>query len=145
MIFSKGDVGMFQNKYVQAAINAVHYVETKKFVDPVEAWSFATGELFGEGSWGQRKGCPKTAFLGLCEDGYVKGIPQGRYNHKENSLNKRYAINTVKLFHEDPSMAHENSKKLWSVVTEGKVIKPNYQVDIVKALWRKGMILTERG
>ncbi|WP_339169204.1 hypothetical protein MKX75_07960 [Paenibacillus sp. FSL R5-0341] len=136
---------MFQNKYVQAAINAVHYVETKKFVDPVEAWSFATGELFGEGSWGQRKGCPKTAFLGLCEDGYVKGIPQGRYNHKENSLNKRYAINTVKLFHEDPSMAHENSKKLWSVVTEGKVIKPNYQVDIVKALWRKGMILTERG
>ncbi|MEK3707104.1 hypothetical protein MKY87_23955 [Paenibacillus sp. FSL R7-0198] len=135
---------MSQNKYVQAAINAVDYVQNKKFVNPVEAWNFATGDLFGEGSWGQRKGCPRTAFLGLCEDGYVRGIPQGRYNHKENSLNKRYAIDTVKLFHEDSSMVHVDSKKLWTVVTEGKVIKSNYQVDIVKGLWGKGMILAER-
>lgn len=34
--------------------------------------------IFGE-STSQRKGCPKGVYLGLCEEGLVKGIPKGKY------------------------------------------------------------------
>lgn len=131
---------MSKIKYRQAAINAVQFIKDKKYISPVEAWFFATGELFGEGSWGQKKGCPRTAFLGLCEEGYIKGIPQGRYNTKENSLNKKYAITTADLFRKEPGLVNEDSKILWSIVTGGKKIKSNYQVDIVKVLWENNLI-----
>ena len=36
-------------------------------------------EVFPTQESSRKKGCPQSAFLGLCEDGYVKGIPQGRY------------------------------------------------------------------
>jgi hypothetical protein len=39
----------------------------------------ATKEIFGEGTWGQIKGCPKNTFLGLCEEGIVKGVNKGNY------------------------------------------------------------------
>ncbi|MDM5279059.1 hypothetical protein QUF95_16795 [Paenibacillus silvae] len=132
---------MYQSKYVQAAINAVAYIHSKEILNPVEAWYQATGELFGEGSWGQKKGCPRAAFLGLCEDGYVRGVKRGKYNRKEYSLNKQYAVNTVNLFLENSSKVHEDSKMLWLKVTEGKKIKSNYQVDIVKGLWLNDLIL----
>lgn len=129
------------DKYSKSALNAVNYIVEDRIKNPVEAWMFATGEQFGEDSWGQKKGCPRNAFLGICEEGLVKGVIAGKYNKKENSLNKQYAINTINLLKEDPSNFEKDNKEIWRIVTNGKSIKSNYQVQIVKALWERGLIL----
>jgi hypothetical protein len=41
----------------------------------------------------KKKGCPKGTFLGLCEEGLVKGIPKGNYT--KSVKNKKYAIKAV--------------------------------------------------
>lgn len=129
------------DKYSKSALNVVRYVQENRTESPVEAWFIATGEQFGEGSWGQKKGCPRTAFLGICEEGLIKGIKAGRYNHKQDSLNKQYAINTINLLKQDPTYINKDNKEIWAIVTQGKKIKSNYQVEIVKALWEKDLIV----
>lgn len=59
-------------KYAQSAINAVHLVHTTGAL-PADAWDQATSELFGQGTAGQVKGCPRNAFLGLCEARLIRG------------------------------------------------------------------------
>lgn len=65
------------SKYNQAAIKAVELIHQDISYSPIKAWEIATAEVFGEGTWGAKKGCPKNAFLGLCEEGYVKAFLQG--------------------------------------------------------------------
>lgn len=129
------------DKYSKSALNAVQYILEDRAQSPVEAWYIATGEQFGEGSWGQKKGCPRNAFLGICEEGLIKGVKAGRYNKKEHSLNKQYAINTIKLLKEDSTYLERDNKEIWRIVTNGKDIKSNYQVEMVKALWEKDLIV----
>jgi hypothetical protein len=43
----------------------------------------------------QKKGCPRGAFLGLCEEGLVKGIPAGNYTTSKD--NKAYAVRAAEL------------------------------------------------
>jgi hypothetical protein len=63
--------GTYMGKYGQAAISAVSFIQSGLVKRPLEAWMEATKEIFGEGTWGQIKGCPKNTFLGLCEEGIV--------------------------------------------------------------------------
>ncbi|CAN7457911.1 DUF6979 family protein [Paenibacillus sp. LjRoot56] len=128
------------NKYGQAALIATKLIETKQASTPLDAWNIATTEIFGEVSWGQKKGCPKNAFLGLCEAGLVKGIPKGSYTHRSNSQkNKGYAIKAVELLRVNQALA-EDMKVLWEAVMDGKVMSHNYQMNVVLALWGKGML-----
>lgn len=84
------------NKYGQAALKAVNQMETKQSSTPMDAWNIATTETCGEGTWAQKKGCPKNAFLGLCEAGLISGIPHGSYSGRSNSQkNKGYAVKAV--------------------------------------------------
>ncbi|GBF76144.1 hypothetical protein PA598K_04592 [Paenibacillus sp. 598K] len=129
------------DKYSKSALNAVRYMQSNRTESPVEAWYIATGEQFGEGSWGQAKGCPRTAFLGICEEGLVKGVKPGRYNKRPHSLNKQYALHAIALFKQDASNIQRSNKELWSLVTRGKNIQSNYQVEMVKALWAENLIV----
>jgi hypothetical protein len=80
------------NKYLQAALFAVN---TPLRVDPRSSWMSATQSLFPESSTAQMKGCPKGAFLGVCEEGQVKDVPSGEYTRfRENKL---YAIRATAL------------------------------------------------
>ena len=50
-------------------------------------------KMFGEATTAQIKGCPKNAFLGLCEEGLVVDIEKGYYTERSTShKNKDYAI-----------------------------------------------------
>ncbi|EPY6430836.1 DUF6979 family protein [Clostridium sporogenes] len=80
------------NKYAQIAINAVKRINSDSSIDPKLAWEIEANKMFGEKKASARKGCPKNAFLGLCQEGLIKGIPKGIYNTKPNSLNKKYAL-----------------------------------------------------
>ena len=56
------------NKYGKTAINAVEYY--KIFNCPIEAWEKAAKQTF-ESKSSQEKSCPKSTFLGLCEEGLI--------------------------------------------------------------------------
>lgn len=75
-------------KYGQAAVDAVLLLHQYMGMHPAEAWETATLNVFKKGAAAQKKGCPKNAFLGLCEEGLVKGIPAGHYCYKKRSKDK---------------------------------------------------------
>lgn len=62
------------NKYGKIAIESVQ--SYKDFYSIVEIWVRYAKDIFKTKS-AQEKGCPKNTFLGLCEEGLIKGIPIG--------------------------------------------------------------------
>jgi hypothetical protein len=77
-----------------------------------------TLEIMGEG-WAQKKPFPKNAFIGLCEAGLVRSIPQGNYAARSGEQkNKEYAIKAVELIKGKPALANDN-KPLWEAVMDG--------------------------
>jgi hypothetical protein len=129
------------NKYGQATLNAIKLIENKQAFTPTDAWSIATIEIFGKGTEAQKKGCPKGAFIGLCEAGLVRGIPQGKYAVRSSSQkNKGYAIRSVELLKVNPALV-DNKNALWKAVMNGEVKQHNSQMDVVVALWEKGKLL----
>jgi hypothetical protein len=85
----------------------------------------------------QEKGCPKGAFLGLCQDGMVKGIPKGNYT--KSIKNKQYALQAVDILKRAGKKTF-TPKKLWLELRLGDK-KSNSQMDVVLALWNKNLIL----
>jgi hypothetical protein len=126
------------NKYGEAAARAVKLFTSGEANSPEVAWNKATIYYFGENTSSQLKGCPKGAFLGLCEDGLIKGIPKGTYC---NSIkNKGYAIRAVSILKGNPNH-HLDSKALWSITLGGIEKKHNSQMDVVLSLWEHRLIL----
>ena len=122
------------NKYGLIAIQAA-----KDGVNPERSWSNATIKIYKTIS-SQKKGCPKNAFLGLCEEGLVKGIKPGVYlKNSVANLNKQYALISVALLKTNPNLSR---KELWIKVEEKLKINKshNSQMDVVLALWDKHLI-----
>ncbi|WP_222125188.1 DUF6979 family protein [Paenibacillus xylanexedens] len=86
----------------------------------------------------RKKGCPKNTFLGLFEEGLLKGIPSGNYT---NSIkNKGYGLKAVKILFESNTEKDIKQRTLWKEVIGDQKIKYNSQMDVVLALWDEGMI-----
>jgi len=82
------------------------------------------------------EGCPRCAFIGLCEEGMVVGIPRGNYGLHANNKNKRYAVAAARLILD----GHEpDPKAIWHKVTD-KRIQPHEQVGIVIVLHANGLL-----
>jgi hypothetical protein len=124
------------NKYGLAA-----KVAALKGGNPVDSWKLSVNVIFNSKS-SIDKGCPKNAFLGLCEDGFVKGIKTGSYfKRKKSNLNKNYAIKAVELLALDSKLT---KKELWHKVREELNLgdkRSNSQMDVVLALWEHGLIV----
>ncbi len=69
-------------KFGETAIKAVELFTSEKVATPEEAWRKAANEVIACKSV-RKKGCPKNAFLALCSEGKVKGIPAGNYTGSE--------------------------------------------------------------
>lgn len=125
------------NKYGQAAIMAVKLITDKKMIDPIIAWDESTTKIFGRGTSSQSKGCPRGAFLGLCEEGLVVGIPPGDYTKSKH--NKLYSVEAVKIlkFNDDYDIS---PSQLWKKVIQNGNKAHNSQMDVVLALWANGLI-----
>ncbi|AZJ32253.1 hypothetical protein SAMN05444344_3054 [Tenacibaculum mesophilum] len=123
------------NKYGSAAKQAAEIGE-----NPVDSWEQAVSTYFTSES-SKQKGCPRNAFLGLCEVGLIKGIKDGVYlKSKRENLNKKYAITAVEILNEIPSFTQ---KELWDKVREKLALgekKHNSQMDVVLALWQNNLI-----
>lgn len=129
------------NKYGKAAILAVECFIDGVANSPNKAWDLAVANQFPDSPTMQNKGCPRGAFLGLCEEGLIRGIPTGSYTRSLD--NKAYAIQAVEILR-----THQKTgwtvMELWSLVMRGKRKKHNEQMDVVLSLWEAGFIQREQ-
>lgn len=124
--------------YGDVALKATALFTAGRAGSPAEAWKVAAREVFTNRSASQKKGCPRGAYLGLCQQGLVAGVPPGDYTRSQR--NSRYAIAAVRLLEEDPSLAAEGAASLWLRVVRGEPKAHNHQMDVVLTLWREGLV-----
>lgn len=80
-------------KYAQTALEAVRLIKEEN-ISPVDAWEKAVKIIFSDSISSPKKGCQKNTFLGLCEEGKIKGVERGNYTNSKD--NKRYALEAIK-------------------------------------------------
>jgi hypothetical protein len=117
-----------------SAVEAVRLFTEGGLKDPDEAWYLAIKSMTTSAAT-REKGCPKSAFLGLCEMGLVRGIPKGTYTTSYD--NKRYALSAIEKLRNNPSLSL-NREKLWASVAGDKA--HNGQMDVVLSLWKNNLI-----
>ena len=119
-------------KYGEAAVEAAEL--QRECNSPEAAWKRAVKKVFPHSPSSQDKGCPRNAYLGLCEEGLVKGVPPGEYTDSKD--NKGYAVDAVSELRKNPNLT---KKELWErVAPERKAM--NGQMDVVLGLWEKQKI-----
>ncbi len=123
-------------KYGDAAIKATSLVR-RGGCHPCDAWKTATKRQFPTQKSAREKGCPRAAYLGLCEEGIVSGVARGNYTR--SVLNKQYALEAVQLLCSDPSLASDKNR-LWKKTLKGEDKTENDQMDVVLTLWRNHLI-----
>ena len=99
---------------------------------PESRWRSALEKLYPSNLTSQKKICPCGAFLGLCEEGLIKGIPAGKYTASRE--NKAYAVRAVALLTEGTQSWSVNS--LWKAVSDDSERAHKSQMDVVTALWK---------
>ena len=122
--------------YRDAAVLAVELISSGNCAKPAAAWHQATSKLFPSSASLRNKGCPKGAFLGLCNEGLVVGVDSGNYS--KSSKNGEYAIDAVKVLRKNKFLASQPDL-LWKKVA-GNAKTQNNQMDVVIALWEAGLI-----
>lgn len=121
-------------KYGDVALRATELV--REVGSPVDAWERAALVVFPSQPSSRSKGCPKNTYLGLCEEGLVRGVPGGAYTRSRE--NKQYALDAVTLLRKG---ATPNAHALWLRVMRGRIKNPNQQMDVVISLWSAGLIV----
>jgi hypothetical protein len=122
------------NNYGETAIKSVqNYRDTHSII---EIWSQSAKEVFPNSKSSQEKSCPKGTFLGLCEEGLVKGIPKGNYT--KSVKNKEYALKAVEILKQNTQTTF-SPKVLWEQLELGDK-RSNSQMDVVLALWEADLI-----
>lgn len=124
-------------KYGEVATRAVGLMLWRPPTNPLEAWEEAAALVFPDSPASRGKGCPKSAFLGLCEEGVVAGVPPGSYTR--SALNKEYALVGLTELRRSPELV-SHQRQLWRAATRGKEIQPNSQMEVLTALWEAGLI-----
>lgn len=124
-------------KYGQTALLASRLVTEGKSKSATDAWEAAAQQVYPNQNAAQKKGCPKGAYLGLCEEGLVQGVPQGDYTRSQ--ANKSYALEAIRLLKEDSEFESDGSK-LWKAIMKGANKVENSQMDVVLTLWNAGLI-----
>jgi hypothetical protein len=85
----------------------------------------------------RKKGCPRGALLGPCEEGLVKGIRPGNYTASKD--NKLYAVRAAALLNEGDRKRPVG--ELWRAVSNDPEKAHNQQMDVVLALWKNDLIV----
>jgi hypothetical protein len=120
---------------VRQRLDAAQSCASGQFADPLAAWNTAALNRLPT-KMTREKGCPKSAFLGLCEEGRVKGVARGSYTRSK--LNKGYALQALTLLSTTPALAGD-CHQLWKRVMAGVEKQPNHQMEVVIALWEAGL------
>ena len=127
---------MKYNKYGDVAIKAIALVNKEGFT-PREAWNKAASEVFENSPSSAQKGCPRTAFLSLCELGLVKGVNKGVYVRSQS--NKVYYTQAAykKLLSSQQNLSRSER---WKSVSNKK---HNSQLDVLFGLYIQGLLIED--
>ncbi len=125
-------------QYGSAAVKAREYCMTGDMLSPRDAWEKAVSE-FTTSEKSRKKGCPRCAFLGLCQEGEVSGISKGNYT--TSVKNKGYALKALSLLRDDSSLSDDKTA-LWQRVKNELHLKRADEgiTDVVVSLWSAGFI-----
>jgi hypothetical protein len=124
------------NRYGEAALMAARRASTGES-NPMARWKAAMEALYPTSETARKKNCPRGAFLGLCEDGLVKGIPAGKYTASKDD--KAYAVQAAALLAEGTQSWSVSG--LWRAVVDDPEKTHSSQMDVVLALWKNGLIV----
>ena len=124
------------NRYGEAALMAARQGNMTE-IDPVARWQAAMERLYPTSPIARKKGGPRGAFLGLCEQGLVKGIPAGSYS--ATKLNKDYAVRAAEMLL--AGTPNPSKSRLWRAVVGNAEAEENGQMDVVLALWKNNLIV----
>ena len=120
------------NEYGKVAIKVA-----KAKGNPKDNWQKEVKITFFDSESSQKKSCPKSAFLGLCEEGLVKGVPKGNYT--KSVKNKEYALKAVTILKQNKETTFL-PKELWEKLEFGDK-RHNSQMDVVLALWKNDLLV----
>ena len=120
------------SKYGDVAILATARAQSGQ--DPGTAWDEAALLLFPTQVASRKKGCPRSAFLGLIAEGLVKNVQRAGKPGK----NGEYAVRATEALRRHPELA-ESPVALWAR-TPGASKQHNGQMDVVTALWKCGFL-----
>jgi len=123
-------------KYGDTAVKTAEILAANNGEHPRDIWNLVASEIFGAGTYGQKKDCPRNAFLGLCQEGMIKGVNRGKYTSA--MLNSKYAVKAVEILREKPELV-DDYKVLW-LESVGEQKAYNQQMDVVISLWKNGYI-----
>ena len=118
-----------------AAKRAVELVHDGIAENPKIAWNMGLKE-FTRSESTLTKSCPRGAFLGLCEEGIIVGIPAGKYTR--SITNKAYAVKAVEILRK--SQQNISQSELWKMVAPHRTSPQDGQMDVVQSLWEQGFI-----
>lgn len=123
------------SKYGDVAVKATRIAQ--EGACPIEAWNTAVTGEFGDRIASIKKVCPRSTFLGLAEDGYIKGVSSGSYTR--SILNKNYALEALKLLNINQKFIYD-IRELWVQSCGTKFKVHNNQMDVVVSLWLHGLL-----
>ncbi|EST59134.1 hypothetical protein K151_1958 [Proteus hauseri ZMd44] len=124
-------MGTYGKAAVQTALNYDDKVNLR------EQWTNAISKETTSKS-SINKGCPKGAFLGLCELGLVKNIPSNDYN--AGADNKRHAKELLALAIENPNITATECFRLYQKSNNDLPKNHNGQADVVISLLEANLI-----
>jgi hypothetical protein len=124
------------NRYGEAALMAARQ-GVSAGTTPLARWESALERLYPTSPVARKMGGPRGAFLGLCEEGLVKGIPAGQYAAPKEG--KDYAVRAVALLAEGGRSW--STSALWAAVSSSPEKKHNSSMDVVMALWKNDLII----
>lgn len=122
--------------YRDAAVTKANLLTSGDFSDPADAWTQAAKKIFPNSASLRDKGCPKGAFLGLCNGGFIAGVEPR--NYARGSKNGDYAIAAIEVLRQNKFIASQPDL-LWKKVA-GNTKTQNHQMDVVIGLWDSGLI-----
>ena len=126
------------SKYGEVAVIAVHILKEGGATNPREAWEKAAKKVFPTNTNLQNKGCPKSAFIGLCDEGMIEGVHSRTC--PEPGKNAKYAVDAVEMLRKNRFLVSQPNL-LWKKVA-GNTKSENHQMDVVVGLWETGCIST---
>lgn len=125
--------------YGEAAVWAARMI-AEEHISRQAAWERAAARLNPFSSDAATKGCPRTTFLTLCEEGYVRGVQPGHY--ADGRENAGHVLALARLLVEDSDLADSSTARLWKMAGGGAK-KENGQVEVAVALCRAGLLASQ--
>lgn len=123
------------NRYTEIVVKAINTIKEGRVQNPVEAWDKSLTDVFGNNITSYNRNCARNTFLGLCEEGYIKGINKGKYTLSK--INKEYVVKLRDTIYKNQVSNEDN---IWLAINMSD--KKHYlQLQIVKELYEEKILL----